>query len=233
VTKNESIACLDVAQTGILKFSDMGGDYELTVNEGFNNYSTIEQWRDIDVEETADFFHITNSGATTTMYRRAKITAGANNLGTVKATIYAPESTAAGLCTDNDGDIYAARCFQFIADNPGSATIRLYAGADELNGILQNALRPYRYFNGSWVDLGPDPLVNGIEDGFHYGQGETSGFSFFLLGGENEPTAVTLQSFNVTANNNLVVMGLVIALAAILLTAGLLITRRQTAVRER
>jgi hypothetical protein len=230
---DETIACLDVATDGILALYDSNDDYELTVTEAFNNYGTILQSLPVTTPgDPVEFFHITD-GAATTMYRGLTITpiTPTTTLGRVNVAIYTPEAAGGACTTDPNSPLYADRCFRIEPGINNAATVRLYAAnPDELNGIAVGDLRPYR-FDGGWQQL--TGATTGTVGDFAYAQGTTTGFSFFLLGGPSVPTAVTLQSFNVTANNNLAVMGLVAALAAILLTAGLLITRRQTAVRER
>ncbi|MFO7680701.1 MAG: LamG-like jellyroll fold domain-containing protein [Chloroflexota bacterium] len=215
-------ACVDVMSEATL---DFGGN-ELSVEGAFNNYGTVQQTKAVNtVSGLVEFLHVRNSAADATKYRGTEITPTSTALGEVTVTIRTPNVAGGDHCTSDPGSPpYADRCFTLTAGTDGSATVRLYAAnPDELNGIAVSDLRPYR-FTTEWEAL--TPASTGTSGDFVYAQADTPGFSSFLLGGLQNPTAVSLHTFSAASPS--LSIGLVFLLGLLLAapTANLLHRRR-------
>lgn len=82
--------------------------------------------------------------------------------------------------------------------------MRLYALTSQLNGIALANLSVYRNLpdgSGTWVELTDSWSTGSATGGYSYAEGDTPGFSHFLLGQAGQaPTAVTLTTFTTATN---------------------------------
>ena len=116
-----------------------------------------------------------------------------SNLGEVSFRM----QSNAQQCTTNEMDPHALRCFEITTSiTQGiAATVRLYVHSSELNGIALEDLRVFRFDDRTgWEEL-TNPLTGTVGGGYYFAQGDTPGFSTFLLAPQNDgPTAVSLSS---------------------------------------
>lgn len=154
----------------------------LNVRESFLNNGTIQMTRQVNNDSVN--FQINDGTRGITRYRMIDLSSS-NSLGAVTVTIDAL----------NDGErcvpdgTHAQRCFEIEAENNAPATLRLWAFDDEAEGIT-NTLQIYRYVESDWVGL--TTLSSGTQQGYTYVEADTPGFSDFLIGGSNAPTAIYL-----------------------------------------
>jgi hypothetical protein len=117
---------------------------------------------------------------------------------------------ATEFCTDTGGSSpsYAGRCYQITPTTDGAARVRLWALSSELNGIGESNLSVYRYTGSStWTELIDNRATGNDGGSYSYAEGDTLGFSAFLLGETNSvPTALHLQSFSVQSGTNLLLL---------------------------
>jgi hypothetical protein len=223
LTRPETAACVDVMADATLDFAS----HELTVNGAFSNWGTIKQNKQVDTVSTmVEFLHVT--GTAGTLYRGVEITPTASSLGNVEVAIRAADLAGGNYCTtDPDSPPYADRCFTLTPQFNGAAVVRLYAAnPDELNSIPVEDLRPYRLVSSSWESLMSNRSTGTLGD-FAYAQADTTGFSSFLLGGPNDPTAVYLQA--ITASAAPLAGGIILMVGTILLTIVTLYALRRRA----
>jgi hypothetical protein len=157
---------------------------------------TLSQTRPVNTANVP-FLHIQNAAATVTKYRGVELdtTTTAANLGNVAVGVRAVETAEGEYCTETGATspAYATRCYTITPTTQGSARVRLYALATELNGVPEATLAVFRNVLGpNWEELTAG--VVGTDGGsYRYAEGGTTGFSAFLLGeAGNTPTAVTL-----------------------------------------
>lgn len=163
--------------------------YQLTVRGSLSNAGTLVQAQESNVSVTTEFLHLQNS-AGETIYRGIDITP-ADDLGEITVSLREIDPDAGEACTSAPASApYAHVCYEISAANAGGATLRLWARADQLGGVALDKLTIYRYHNGAWNPL--TTTSRGVIGDFVYAEAETPGFSAFLLGGDQVPTAVTL-----------------------------------------
>jgi hypothetical protein len=166
----------------------------LTVQSG----GALKQTRTVS-NATVSFLQI-SSLTSTNKYRGVDLTT-INNLGSTTVVITATASNTCPL-TDSGSPAYANRCYSITPTTNATATVKLWALTFELNGIAVSNLAPYHHDGGTtWVKL--TSLSTGTDGGsYAFGQGNTTGFSPFLLGGPNAPTAITLIDFSAASTSN-------------------------------
>lgn len=163
------------------------------------NNGTLQQTRPVN-NASVDFLHITD-GASTVKYRGVTIntTISGANLG--DTTVSVRSLNAGQYCTNTGAGSphYARRCYEITPTTSGAARVRLYALTTQLNGIAQGNLSVYRNLpdgSGTWVELTTNRFTDSASGGYSYAEGDTPGFSNFLLGQAGlAPTAVTLTTF--------------------------------------
>ncbi|HRQ40301.1 MAG TPA: G8 domain-containing protein [Chloroflexota bacterium] len=182
------------------------------VATSLTNNGTLQQTRPVN-NASVDFLHITNSGGTTVQYRGVTVntTVSGANLG--DTTVSVRRLNTGEYCTTDGGTSpnYTWRCYEITPTTSGAAQVRLYAlTASELNGIAQGNLSVYRNLpdgSGTWVELTTNRSTGSASGGYSYAEGDTPGFSHFLLGQTgNAPTAVTLTTFTTAAHKPVVVV---------------------------
>lgn len=170
------------------------------------NNGTMQQTRPVNTT-SVDFLHITD-GAALVRYRGVTVntTPTGANLGNTTVTVRHLNTDE--YCTEHGATspTYAGRCYQITPTTDGAAQVRLWAlTGSELNGIPEANLSVYRNQpDGSttWVELTLNRTTGNADGGvYSYAEGETPGFSNFLLGQAGlAPTAVTLTTFTTTTN---------------------------------
>ncbi|MBP8000684.1 MAG: hypothetical protein KA314_14110 [Chloroflexi bacterium] len=203
--------------------------YSLTVEKTVANDGTLRQTQVVN-NAAVEFLHLQNAALTQTNYRGVLVDSSgtAQNLGATTVTVrelnFAEYCTATGAGSPT----YAHRCYQITPTNNQPATVRLYARtADELNGIAPANLSVF-HNNSGWTELLTNRITGNDGGNYSYAQGDTPGFSHFLLGqtGAN-PTAITVQQVAGGVEQSLVLWGGVVLL--LLLTGVVLISRPRTA----
>lgn len=157
----------------------------LSVVESFVNRGTVQLVRTVNNESVA--FEIRDEDRGIIRYRTADIST-TNDLGTVTVTVRA--LGVGEYCTDTGAasPAYAGRCFEIEATNDNSATVRLWAFTDEMNGVDDPFV--FRYVAPNWVMLS-DSADAGERSGYAYAGAVTPGFSHFLVAqGGSTPTAI-------------------------------------------
>jgi hypothetical protein len=172
----------------------------VTVDGVLTNNGSLRQTRTVN-NASVEFLHIQNAAATVTQYRGVVVNAALNgqNLGAV--TVNVRELNTGEYCTSTGGSspTYANRCFDITPTTQPAANVRLrlYARtADELNGIATGNLAIYRAVGAptTWTQL-ITSASTGTNGAYSYAEGDTPGFSAFLLGQTgNAPTAVEFVS---------------------------------------
>jgi hypothetical protein len=208
--------------------ADPVSTYSFTV-DGIIRHSggTLQQTQAVGSNTTVDFLQIEDSSMSVE-YRGATIDT-TNDLGNVMVSVEAVDQVGGEYCTTDGGTspAYAGRCFEITATNKNlPADITLYALTSELNGILTADLEVYRFVSPNRVLL-TQLLTPGTIGNYSFASATTPGFSHFLLGGANAPTAVTLQSFS-AQGQNLTMVILVIGTLLLLTVGALWRLRRQT-----
>lgn len=147
-------------------------------------------------------------------YRGVDITT-VNNLGNVTVAI---RGNSGLTCPNVVGasPVYVFRCFDITVETQGAATLTFWATGGELNGILPGSLSAYR-FSSSWNEL--TNITAGTGSNNYYSvQGDTPGFSNFLMGDTNfSPTAITLSQVGVVSGMSalwVVLVGLLLLVSA-------------------
>ena len=175
--------------------------YSLTAERSVVNDGVISQTQTVN-NASVEFLHIQNAAATVTQYRGLLIdsTVNSQNLGAVSVGVRELNSGEYCPLTDSGSAAYARRCYEISpATQPTSdVQVRLYARtSDELNGVAVGDLAAFRHVSGSgWVGLTTNRST-GSSGSYSYAEGDTPGFSDFLLGNANDPpTAVTLSAFS-------------------------------------
>jgi hypothetical protein len=190
----------------------------LTVQSG----GALKQTRTVS-NATVSFLQI-SSLTGTNKYRGVDLTT-INNLGNTTVVITATASNTCPL-TDGGSPAYANRCYSITPTTNATATVKLWAlNPSELNSIAVSNLAPYHHDgNTTWVKL--TNLSTGTDSGsYAFAQGDTTGFSPFLLGGPNAPTAITLIDFSAASTSTGYLL-LAALIALVLLITGWLIRRR-------
>ena len=168
-----------------------------TVGGAFNHTGgTLQETRPV-VNATVSFLEIRNSASTVVKYRGVRLVT-TNNLGNTLVAIKAVDMAASEYCPNTAGNApaYAERCFTITPTTNGAAQVRLWALTSELNGIAQGNLSVFRNIGGSsWVEQVTNRATGNDGGSFSYAEGDTPGFSNFLLGDQTFPLAVTLASF--------------------------------------
>jgi len=165
-----------------------------------HNGGVLGQTLDVDSGVLVPFLEITDGG-TDVKYRGVELdtsTSGAD-LGSVTVLVRAVDTSAGEYCTSTGASspAYAERCYTITPTTNGPALVRLWALTSELNGILEADLSVYRRVAPDWIELTTNRATGNDGGSYSYGEGDTPGFSSFLLGEETfTPTAVTLQTFS-------------------------------------
>jgi hypothetical protein len=233
ITMNESLAVSGnyLQGGGTFVVADPVSTFSFTV-DGIIRHSggTVQQTQAVGSNTTVDFLQIEDSSMSV-KYRGATIdtTTASSDLGNVTVSVEAVDQAGGEYCTTDGGTspAYASRCFEITAtNNILPADMTLYALTSELNGILPADLEVYRFESPNWVLLKP-LFMPGTIGNYSFASATTPGFSHFLLGGANAPTAVTLQSFSAQGQNLTMVL-LVIGMLLLLTVGALWRRRRQT-----
>ena len=204
------------------------GAFQLTVEAGITSNGVLSQSRTIDSTCTqgspCSLLYIQNAAGTQVRFRGVDLWT-TNDLGQTTVSISSINSAAGEHCTSTGATspAYAERCFSITPTNNLGASVRLWALTSELNGIQEADLVLYRYVS-SWVAL--TNQATGYSGTYFYAQGDTTGFSSFLLGSaEENPTALT----NLIVRANLKAIkpvSFLLPLAIFLIVAGLLKLRQ-------
>jgi len=178
--------------------------FELTVENMIENMGMLRQTKAVDSGCTSAspcrFLNIRNIAGNVSKYYGVDIATG-NNLGNVTVTV---KGNASSCTVDPNSPTYVQRCYTITPGTNGPATVWLWALVSEQNGILQADLAPYRNVGGpNWQKLANISTGND-GDQYVFGQGDTTGFSSFLLGDTNNgPTVVQLTSFQAVSQQNI------------------------------
>lgn len=175
---------------------------DLTVEGEFNHTNGTLRQSQIINGTSATFLYI-EDGASNIKYRGINIDASisASNLGNVTASIRKPAAGEYCTTSGSSSPPYAGRCYTITATNDGPAHVLLWALSSELNGISSSQLSVYRYTTG-WAELISN-RARGTNGSYSYAEGDTPGFSSFLLGEENNgPTAIRLQVLQARPSSN-------------------------------
>jgi trimeric autotransporter adhesin len=136
-------------------------------------------------------FLLIEDGAGNVQYRGVNIdtTASGANLGDTTVALQAIDSSTGGTCFSslNASFVYAGRCYSITPTNGGPATVRLWALTSKLNGLPETDLAVFRFL-GAWLELLMNRITGNDGNGYSYAEGDTSGFSSFLLGEHITPT---------------------------------------------
>ena len=178
---------------------------------------TLQQTRV--VNNTYALFLQINNGAVANRYRGVELdtTGNGNNLGAVTVRIRRVDGINSFCTQDGAGSpAYALRCFEITPTNNLAAdSVRLWVHTSEQNGIAEANLRPYRNPDADavWTLMGVTGTGN---DGgaFVYTQAPTPGFSHFLVGDSNAPTAVTNLLTQATSQTPTTILALLATLLA-------------------
>jgi surface protein len=204
--------------------------HTFTVDGAFNHTGgALQEERSVN-NANVPFLEIRNSDSSMVKYRGVEVDTAAN-LGNTVVTVRAVDTAAGEYCTDTGAASpdYAERCYIITPTTNGAAMVRLWALTSELNGILEGDLSVYRHTGTStWGALTTNRLTGNDGGSYSYAEGDTAGFSAFLLGdANNEPTAVTLS--NIAAQSSSGVNWLVVLTLALGLTVsvGYLARKRQ------
>jgi hypothetical protein len=163
-------------------------------------------------------------GAAGVKYRGVNLdtTTSSANLGSTTVSVRAIETNEGEYCTNDFGDspAYAERCYEISPTTDGAAHVRLWAlTASELNGIPEEKLAAYRQIGGGdWIELTENYAFGNDAGNYSYAEGDTPGFSHFLLGEQTLlPTAVTTSSFIASSPVPMIwaVMGILLLLLSI------------------
>ncbi len=203
--------------------------HAFTVDGAFNHTGgTLEEARTVN-NATVPFLEISNSGNDTVKYRGVDVVTTAN-LDNTTVTVRAVDSGAGEYCTDTGAasPAYAERCYTITPTTNGAAKVRLWALTSELNGILETDLSVYRDTGPStWGELTINRLFGNDLGSYSYAEGDTAGFSAFLLGQTgNNPTAVTLSNI-ATQSTGGVNWAVGLTLVLLLVVSGWYLTRRR------
>lgn len=172
--------------------------FNLTVEDSVTNDGVLEQIKLVN-NGNIPFLELRNNAGTALKYRGANINTP-QNLGVVTVAVRELNNgeycTSAGAGSPN----YARRCYTITPTNSNTATVQLWARADELNGIAESNLSVYHNPTGAtWTELTTGRTTGNDGAGYSFAQGSTSSFSPFLLGERlNTPTPVTIT--NITLN---------------------------------
>jgi hypothetical protein len=86
-------------------------------------------------------------------------------------------------------------------------SVRLYALTSELNGISEANLAVYRNIppgSSNWVEVATNRNTGNDGGSYSYAEGDTPGFSNFLLGqADTTPTAITLRAVGSQPNHTI------------------------------
>ena len=172
--------------------------HTFTVDGSFNQLGgTLKQTRNVD-NATVSFLEIQNSGASVVKYRGVRLVTTAN-LGDTLVSIKAVDTGAGEYCAGTVASPqYAERCFTITPTTDGAAQVRLWALTSQLNGIAEGNLSVYRKVPPSgWTELTTNRATGNDGNAYSYAEGDTPGFSDFLLApqGTPPPLAVTLADF--------------------------------------
>jgi hypothetical protein len=166
----------------------------LTVADSVDNQGTMQQTRTVNNDDVA-FLQIDGPDGFA-RYRGVEIDTS-NNLGPVTVSVSALGAGEYCTSTGAGSPAYARRCFEIEATNTAAATMRLWALADEMNGVT--APRVFRYVAPAWVVLSTG-ASSGTQGAYAYAEAETPGFSHFLIAQDGgAPTAVGQRGFGVRA----------------------------------
>jgi M6 family metalloprotease-like protein len=177
------------------------GTNSLTVEGAITNNGSLVQTKTIN-SANVEFLHIQNAAASATRYRGMSIDASANSQNLGATTVTLRELNAGEYCT-TDGSAspaYATRCYIITPFTSPTADVRvrLYARtADELNGILASNLAVFHKSGALWTELKTNRAAGNDGGSYSYAEGDTSGFSAFLLGKmDAAPTAIQVQNLS-------------------------------------
>lgn len=175
----------------------------LAVREAVDNRGTLRQTRTVNNDhiaflEMADVYGVAR-------YRGVEI-ATPNNLGQVTVTVQVPGDGEYCTATGAGSPAYARRCVEITAQNNVSATVRLWASAAEMNGLVNPRL--YRYVAPQWERLDLNAATGGAGR-YAYVEATTPGFSHFLIAEYTAaPTSVTRSGVEISSSFNVALFAL-------------------------
>ena len=182
------------------------------------NNGSIEQTQIVN-NDNVSFVKISNMANTAVLYRGADVSS-TNDLGAV--TVRVRELVEEEYCT-TEGDnspSYAQRCYEISPTNNLPATVRLWSLLAELNGINVASLSVYRWVTPNWIELLTNRTTGTDGGSYAYAEGDTPGFSSFLLGQQGlGPTAVTLLPTTTTHNAPIILFTLLTLLSGLTILA--------------
>ncbi|MCA9933095.1 MAG: hypothetical protein H6662_16560 [Ardenticatenaceae bacterium] len=167
----------------------------LTVTDAVINHGTMQQTQPVSGGSVA-FLEIGDGGGSI-VFRGADVSA-VGDLGDVTVRVRTLNNGEYCTSAGDTSPTYIGRCYEITTTTPGTAQVRLWALADELNGLTTGILSVYRYEGSSpWTEL-LTSRSTGSNGDYVFAEGETPGFSHFLLGQSSVgPTAVSLQAVRV------------------------------------
>lgn len=188
--------------------------FNLTVENFVYSAGTMEQTQVVS-DTSVSFLEIRNLAWTEVKYRGVEVNTS-NDLGTVTARVR--ELNEGEYCTTDTILLtlpYASRCYEITATNNLAARVRLWSLNSDLNGILLDDLQVYRWVSPAWVPLTMS-WTKGMDGDYSYAEGDTPGFSHFLLGRQGTPaTAITLRHFSASGQASVMVAGLALLLLTV------------------
>ncbi|MBN1888445.1 MAG: hypothetical protein JW850_10660, partial [Thermoflexales bacterium] len=162
----------------------------LLVTDRVTNQGTLQQTYAVNNDDIA-FLEISD-GSGAVRYRGVDV-AAAGDLGAVTASIRAMAEGEGCTPAWTEAGAYARRCFEITAQNSTTASLRLWAPADELGGVTTPAV--FRYVAPDWVEL-TNNAIWGTNGDYTYAQADSPGFSHLLMAqsmGAPTPSDVVLQ----------------------------------------
>jgi hypothetical protein len=191
--------------------------FNLAVENFVYSEGTMTQTQVVNNANVA-FLDISNAADTAVKYRGADVSSS-DDLGEV--TVSVRELAEDEHCT-TDGSAspaYARRCYEITAENDLPATVRLWSLLTDLNDIPVTSLSVYRRVPPNWVELTVNRTTGTDGASYAYAEGDTPGFSYFLLGQQGlAPTAVTLLPLSTSQNIPITIFPLFILLSALTVT---------------
>lgn len=197
-------------------------NYDLSIEGSMINNGTLRQTKPVN-NASVEFLHFQNAAYTTTKYRGLDIntTKSGANLGLVEASIretveWISPASDYQYCTNDVGDspVYTERCFKIVPATNGSAELRLWNLASELNNIGQGDLSIFHNTGGAWVELQTNRAIGDDGGMYSFAEADTPSFSSFLIGQTgNNPTNITVEGIKSEEFSRPVIVSLILGLA--------------------
>jgi PGF-pre-PGF domain-containing protein len=138
-------------------------------------------------------------------YRGVEISTS-NNLGQVTVTVQVPGAGEYCTYAGTDSPAYAHRCVEITTQHDASATVRLWASAAEMDGLVNPRL--YRYVAPQWERLDSN-ATTGTAGLYTYVEAATPGFSHFLIAETAVPTSVAHSGVETSHAFALALLGMI------------------------